>query len=117
MELAIVDIPLFLSLDGIETLLRGVVVTINPTVSTTPDETPDVDGGWVEREREVQLLCGRDSHGGDFDDLECRHVETGGQARDDQKQANKCEEAEVEAEGEMRRRGFRGTGGGYGKRM
>lgn len=78
MELAILDVPFSLCLHGVEVVLRGVVVTVNFTVSTTSDDTPDVDGGWIKGKGEVLLLRGGNGLGGDFYDLECCHVELGG---------------------------------------
>ena len=115
MELAILDVPFSLCLNGIEVVLRGVVVTVNLTVSTTSDGTPDVDGGWIKGEGEVLLLCGGNDLGGDFDDLECCHVRLGGQFEGVQQlktkrtQGQECEEVVAKAGGEMRRRGFRGA--------
>lgn len=83
MELAIGDITFSLSLDGVEAVLRGVLVTVDLAVSTGSNDTPIVDGGWIEGEREVQLLCGGNGLGGDLDDPECSHDEIGGKSRGD----------------------------------
>lgn len=78
MKLAIPYIPLSLFLDGVEAVSIGVVVIVDRAVSTSGNGTRDVDGRWIEGEREVLLLCGGDSLRGDFDNLECGHGEIGG---------------------------------------
>lgn len=115
MELAIVDDPFGLCLDGVEAVLRGVVVTVDLAVSTPTDGPHDLDGGWIKGEGEVQLLCGGNGLGRDFDDLEGSHEEIGGKSRGEAERERGREKAGVRARvagasGKMRRRGLRGVG-------
>jgi len=56
------------------------VATVNLAVSTTSDGTFDVSCRWVKGDGQVLLLGDGNGLGGGFDDLECCHVEIGGES-------------------------------------
>lgn len=99
MELAILDVAFALGLDGVEAAPRGVVVTVYPAVSAATDGPHDLNGGRIKGEGEVLLLCGGDSLGGDFDDLECGHDEIGGEDKNNRDK----DEYEQEQQGDVGR--------------
>ena len=77
-ELAVPGGASFLLLYGVEAVLIGITVTVDRAASAGSDGSHDVDVRWIEGKREVLLLCGGNSLGGNFDDLESGHVEAGG---------------------------------------
>ena len=100
------DIHFSLCLGGIGVVPDGAVITVNLAVSTTSDGTFDVDCRWVKGDGEVLFLDDGNGLGGDFDDLECCRVETGGEHTGDQerKRGKRNSASAMESQGDAQKR-------------